>query len=69
MEYKVAIQMFLERKSILRVNMGKAYALIYGTYCNKAMQHRIEEHTEFDLKINNNPVELFITGARPLRGI
>ena len=42
----------------METNLGRAYALILSTYCNGTMQHRIEEHPEFDSKIQNDPIEL-----------
>ena len=38
--------------------MVKAYTLIFSSYCNKTMQNRIEEHPDFESKIQDNPIEL-----------
>ena len=38
--------------------MSKAYALIFNNYCTKPMQARIEEHPEFESRIEDNPIEL-----------
>src|SRR5210317_1915166 len=48
----------MERKDTLRTGMNKAYALIYDNYCTRAMQARIEEHPDFETKIEDNPIEL-----------
>ena len=57
MEY----ERFIERRETLEANLLKAYALIYDTYCNKTMQNRIEESTDFETKIRDNPIELLKT--------
>jgi hypothetical protein len=56
--YQAELERYLERKDQLEQNMTKAYALIFGTYCNKTMQDRIEEHPEFETKIRDDPIEL-----------
>ena len=56
--YKAEVQQYMERKCILEENMAKAYALIFSSYCNKTMQHRVEEHPKFDDEIRDNPIEL-----------
>src|SRR5210317_1292040 len=48
----------MERKDTLRTGMNKAYALIYDNYCTRAMQACIEEHPEFETKIEDNLIEL-----------
>ena len=58
MMYKAELQLHLERKKTLEENMAKAYALIFGTHCNKIIQTRIEEHVDYESKIKNNPIEL-----------
>ena len=42
-------------------NLDKAYALIFGTYCSKAIQSRIEDHPEFETKIRDDPIMLLQT--------
>ena len=39
----------------------KAYALIFGTYCSKAIQSQVEEHPDFELTIRDDPIELLKT--------
>ena len=56
--YTAEVQNYMDRKNTLETNLGRAYALILSTYCNGTMQHRIEEHPEFDSKIQNDPIEL-----------
>ena len=49
-EYRAQMSMYEENKY-------KAYSKIFG-YCNKTMQNRIEELTEFDADIRDNPFVL-----------
>jgi hypothetical protein len=56
--YQAELKRYLERKYTLEQNLTKAYALIFSTYCNKTMQHRIEEHPEFETVICDDPIEL-----------
>ena len=57
-KYQEELRRFLDRKDNLRQNLIKAYALIFTSYCNRTMQSRIEEHPDFESKIENNPIEL-----------
>ena len=43
---------------MLDQNLTKAYALIFSTYCRKAMQLRIKEHPSFETTIQDDPIEL-----------
>src|SRR5210317_1131036 len=56
--YQEELQVYMERKDTLRTGMNKAYTLIYNNYCTRAMQARIEEHPDFEMKIEDNPIEL-----------
>ena len=56
--YQAEITRYLEQKDMLDQNMGKAYALIFSTYCSKMMQHQIEEHPDFEATIRHDPIEL-----------
>ncbi|KAL7577498.1 hypothetical protein ACA910_004779 [Epithemia clementina (nom. ined.)] len=56
--YQAEIKQFLERKRALEENMDKTYALIFGTYCSKAIQSCVEEHPDYKSKIRDNPIEL-----------
>jgi hypothetical protein len=56
--YQEELRGFFDRKNNLRTNMTKAYALIFTNYCNRTMQLRIEEHPEFETKIENKPIAL-----------
>ena len=51
--YTTGVQNYMDRKNTLDTNLGRAYALILSTYCNRTMQHRIEEHPDFESKIQN----------------
>ena len=46
--YTVEVQNYMDRKITLDTNLGRAYVLILSTYCNRTMQHRIEEHPDFE---------------------
>ncbi|KAL7573431.1 hypothetical protein ACA910_013750 [Epithemia clementina (nom. ined.)] len=59
--YQAEIKQFLERERALEENRDKAYALIFGTYCSKAIQSRVEEHPDYESKIRDNPIELLKT--------
>jgi hypothetical protein len=58
MIYQAEIKQYLERERALEENMDKAYALIFGTYCSKAIQSWIEEHPDYESTIRDNPIEL-----------
>ena len=38
--------------------MCQAYALIKSQYCSKTMQTRIEEHPDYESKIDDDPIAL-----------
>ena len=61
MLYQSKIKQFIERKEALDDNLHKAYALIYGSYCSKAIQSRVEDHPDFESRIRDNPIELLKT--------
>ena len=61
MRYQAEIKQFLDWQSGLEENLMKAYALILGTYCNKAIQSRVEEHPDFETTIRDDPIELLKT--------
>jgi hypothetical protein len=57
-KYQEELRHFLDRKHNLRQGLTKAYALIFTNYCNRVMQSRVEEHPEFEKKIENDPIAL-----------
>lgn len=59
MLYRAEISEFVKRKSIYQSNLGNAYAFLYGQ-CNKAMQMKIRTRTDFETKIDGDPIELLI---------
>ena len=61
MRYQAEIKQFLDRQSGREKNLMKAYALIFGTYCSKTIQSRVEEHPDFELTIRDDPIELLKT--------
>ena len=61
MLYQAEIKHFIERKEALEDNLHKAYALIFGSYCSKAIQSRVEDHPDFESRVRDNPIELLKT--------
>ena len=59
--FQTTIKQFLDREQTLDDNLDKAYALIFGTYCSKAIQSRIKDHPEFESRIRDDPIELLST--------
>ena len=57
-EHELEYSSFVDRREDYRKNKTKAYALIFQQHCTKVMQHRIEEHPEFDSTIEDDPIEL-----------
>ncbi|MGC9191045.1 MAG: hypothetical protein ACP5FR_04015, partial [Candidatus Micrarchaeia archaeon] len=49
---------YLEREDNLRQGLTKAYALIFGNYCTKAMQSQVEAHPDFEKEIEKDPLKL-----------
>ena len=56
--YTAEVQNYMERKITLDTNLGRVYALILSTCCNRTMQHHIKEHPDFESMIQNDPIEL-----------
>ncbi|MGC9261845.1 MAG: hypothetical protein ACP5I8_17435, partial [Phycisphaerae bacterium] len=57
-KYQEQLRCYLECKDNLRQGLTKAYALIFGNYCTKAMQSRVEAHRDFEKEIENDPIKL-----------
>ena len=57
-KYQEELRCFMERKNALEEGLSKAYALIFNNYCTRAMQSRVEEHPEFETKIEDDPLQL-----------
>jgi flagellin-specific chaperone FliS len=49
--YQAELERYLDRKDTLEQNLTKAYALIFSNFCNKTMQNRIEEHSDYETMI------------------
>jgi hypothetical protein len=60
MEWQIEYKEYSARKNVYDENIYKTYAIIFG-YCNKAMQTRIEETSEFEAKIRNDLWEILST--------
>ena len=58
--FKTALYTYRKRSEEFHKNLSKAYALIYDTYCDKAMQNEIKKHSNYT-QIVNNPVALIKT--------
>ena len=56
-KYQEELHRHLDHKDALRDGLKSAYALIFSTYCTKAMQARIEEHLNYS-QIENDPIAL-----------
>ena len=56
--YQAALTRYMDRCETLDAGLNKAYSLIFTTYCTKAMQSRIEEHPDFETKIQDDPIAL-----------
>ena len=57
-EWKVDFQMFRDGEKRFENNWHKAYAMIWKSYCSKEVQVAIEEISNFDSRIENDPLEL-----------
>ena len=57
-KYQEKLSRHLDRQDNLNQGLIRAYALIYTNYCTKMMQHRIQEHPEFESKIEDDPIAL-----------
>ncbi|MGC9197301.1 MAG: hypothetical protein ACP5IL_17915 [Syntrophobacteraceae bacterium] len=57
-KYQEELRRYLECEDNLRQGLTKAYALIFGNYCTKAMQSRVEAHPDFEKDIENDPIKL-----------
>ena len=55
-KYKAELQLHLKGKSHYHINLGKAYAFLFG-HSTTGLQHRIEAKTEYESKIKGNPVK------------
>ena len=60
MEYTIYLKEWKTRHNVYEENKFKAYAIIFG-YFNKTMQNRIEETSDFEEKIRNDPFLLLET--------
>ena len=56
-KYKAELQLHLKQKSHYCMNLGKAYAFLFGQ-CTTGLQHRIETKAEYESKIKGNPIKL-----------
>ena len=61
MIYQAEIKQFLERERALEDSLDTAYALIFGTYCSRAIQSWVEEHPNYGTTIRDNAIELLKT--------
>ena len=52
------LELWVQQESEFNENWSKAYAFIFEQYCGKEMQVTIKELEHFELKIQNDPLEL-----------
>ena len=57
LEYTENLPNYNTRLYTHKENKHKAYSLIFG-YCNKIMQNRIEEISDFETRVRNDPLVL-----------
>ena len=57
-KFELRYKEWMERSQKLEDGMKQSYTFIFDTYCNKTIQDRIEQHPEYDSKIQDNPIEL-----------
>ena len=71
-KFTVDYQVFIDRKSTLNQNLLKAFALIYGNYCTKIMQTKLQHLPDFTDDIRGDPILLLksiqILMHDPVRG-
>ena len=58
-EWKVDFEFFRKDKRRFKDNWQKAYATIWKDYCAKEIQYQIEQMSDFNTKVKNDPLELF----------
>ena len=56
--YQEKLRKHLDRKEALSDGMKKAFALIFDSYCTRKMQHKVEEHVNYDTQVHNDPIAL-----------
>jgi hypothetical protein len=56
-EYKEALRKYNLQCDVYKDNKIKAFALIFS-FCNKIMQNRIEEISDYETRVRDNPFEL-----------
>ena len=59
-EYEAELQLHLKQKSHYHMNLGKAYAFLFGQYTT-GLQHRIEAKAKYKSKIKGDSVKLLET--------
>ena len=56
-EYEAELQLHLKQKSHYCMNLGKAYAFLFGQ-CTTGLKHRIEAKAKYKSKIKGDPIKL-----------
>ena len=57
MKFKAKIDAVIKHKALYELNKTKAYSLIWGR-CSMAMKGQLEQRTDYNSKIYNDPVNL-----------
>ena len=60
MEFQGDYDAYKKREQLLEANLTKAYALLWE-HCSKSMQHRIEALSDYQSRIENDPIALLQT--------
>ena len=56
-KYDAELNRHLDRRDILKANICRLYTVIKVHFCSKAMVARLEEHPDFESKIEDDPFE------------
>ena len=57
--YRLELEEHLQRTKYYEINLRKAYALIYFSYCSEGMQQRIREHPEYETtNMDKDPIKI-----------
>jgi hypothetical protein len=60
-KYEAELHRHMDRRDILLANVSKLFSVIKVHFCNKAMVARLEEHPDYESKIEDNPFVMLET--------
>ena len=58
MAYKADLYEYAQRKRVFEANKPKTFSLIMTNYCSTGMKHKIEEESDYEESIRNDPFAL-----------